>query len=150
MKNKIPPPIILLLCGAAMWFIAASEFAYAISIPLSLTVAIALAATGAFISARAIRQFGAVETTISPRKPDTASSLVNTGIFSKTRNPMYVGLLLVLSGWAVWLESLSNIAVLLAFVVLITELQIKPEEVALRELFGEEYEDYCRQVRRWV
>ena len=150
MKNKIPPPIILLLCGAAMWFIAASEFAYAISIPFSLTVAIALAATGVFISARAIRQFGAVETTMSPLKPDTASSLVNTGIFSKSRNPMYVGLLLVLSGWAVWLESLSNIAVLLAFVVLITELQIKPEEAALRELFGEEYEDYCRQVRRWV
>lgn len=150
MKNRIPPPIILLLCGAAMWFIAASEFAYAISIPFSLTVAIALAATGVFISARAIRQFGAVETTMSPLKPDTASSLVNTGIFSKSRNPMYVGLLLVLSGWAVWLESLSNIAVLLGFVVLITELQIKPEEAALRELFGEEYEDYCRQVRRWV
>ena len=150
MKNRIPPPIILLLCGTAMWFIAASEFAYAISIPFSLTVAIALAATGVFISARAIRQFGAVETTMSPLKPDTASSLVNTGIFSKSRNPMYVGLLLVLSGWAVWLESLSNIAVLLAFVVLITELQIKPEEAALRELFGEEYEDYCRQVRRWV
>ncbi len=150
MKNRIPPPIILLLCGVAMWFIAASEFAYAISIPLSLTVAIALAATGAFISARAIRQFGAVETTMSPLKPDTASSLVNTGIFSKTRNPMYVGLLLVLSGWAVWLESLSNIAVLLAFVVLITELQIKPEEAALRELFGEEYDRYCQQVRRWI
>ena len=150
MKNRIPPPIILLLCGAAMWFIAASEFAYAISIPFSLTIAIVLAATGAIVSARAIRQFGAVETTMSPLKPDTASSLVNTGIFSKTRNPMYVGLLLVLSGWAVWLESLSNIAVLLAFVVLITELQIKPEEAALRELFGEEYDRYCQQVRRWI
>ena len=63
---------------------------------------------------------------------------------------MYVGLLVILIGWAVWLGSLSNILVLILFWVVITELQIKPEEAALRTLFGQDYEKYCRQVARWV
>ena len=149
MKNKIPPPVLLLICGAAMWFVAHSEFAYAISIPFLLVPAIVLAAIGAIVSVRAIRQFKSAETTVNPLKPDTASSLVHTGIFSLTRNPMYVGLLFVLSGWAVWLGSLSNVAVLLAFMLLITELQIKPEEAALKKLFGQGYVEYCQRVRRW-
>jgi len=149
MKNKIPPPLLLLICGAAMWFVAHSELAYAISIPFSLVPAIVLAAIGAIVSARAIRQFKSAETTVNPLKPDTASSLVHTGIFRLTRNPMYVGLLFVLSGWAVWLGSLSNVAVLLVFMLLITELQIKPEEAALRKLFGQGYVEYCQRVRRW-
>ncbi len=149
MKNKIPPPVLLLLSGAAMWFVAHSEFAFAVSIPFLFIPAIVLAAIGAVISVRAVRQFKSVDTTINPLKPDTASSLVHTGIFSVSRNPMYVGLLFVLSGWAVWLGSLSNIAVLLAFMLFITELQIKPEEAALRKLFGEGYVAYCERVRRW-
>ncbi len=149
MKNKIPPPVLLLLSGVAMWFVAHSEFAYAVSIPFLLIPAIVLAAIGAVISVRAVRQFKSVDTTINSLKPDTASSLVHTGIFSVSRNPMYVGLLFVLSGWAVWLGSLSNIAVLLAFMLFITELQIKPEEAALRKLFGEGYVAYCQRVRRW-
>ena len=132
-----------------MWFVAHSEFAYAISIPFLLVPAIVLAAIGAIVSVRAIRQFKSAETTVNPLKPDTASSLVHTGIFSLTRNPMYVGLLFVLSGWAVWLGSLSNVAVLLAFMLLITELQIKPEEAALKKLFGQGYVEYCQRVRRW-
>jgi protein-S-isoprenylcysteine O-methyltransferase Ste14 len=150
MKNKIPPPIILLLCGTAMWFVAHSQFAYAASIRYALIVAIVLGVIGIAISASAIRQFSTAETTVNPLKPDTASALVQTGIFGKTRNPMYAGLLFILAGWAVWLESLGNIAVLLAFIVLITELQIKPEEAALRTLFGEDYERYCEKVGRWI
>ncbi|MDH5305282.1 MAG: isoprenylcysteine carboxylmethyltransferase family protein, partial [Gammaproteobacteria bacterium] len=86
----------------------------------------------------------------NPLKPETASALVQSGIFGKTRNPMYVGLLLILSGWAVWLESLSCLGLLLLFVVAITELQIKPEEAAMRKLFGDEYLRYCEKVGRWI
>jgi protein-S-isoprenylcysteine O-methyltransferase Ste14 len=149
MKNKIPPPIILLLAGIAMWFVAHSEYAYKIAIPFALVIAIALAASGVFISASAIRQFGSAETTISPLEPDTATSLVHTGVFRRTRNPMYVGLLLVLSGWMIWLQSVSNLVVLFAFLFWLNELQIKPEEAALRKVFGQGYIDYCKRVRRW-
>ena len=63
---------------------------------------------------------------------------------------MYVGLSLVLTGWAIWLQSFGNIAVLVVFVIVLTELQIKPEEAAMRTLFGDEYEDYCKRVGRWL
>lgn len=149
MQNKIPPPILLLVFGAAMWFVAHSEFAYTVTIPYALLPAIVLAAVGVLISARAIRQFRAAETTMNPLQPETASALVQNGIFGVTRNPMYLGLLLVLAGWCVWLQSLGNLGVLLVFVVALTELQIKSEEAALRKIFGADYEQYCRRVRRW-
>jgi protein-S-isoprenylcysteine O-methyltransferase Ste14 len=133
-----------------MWFIAHSQYAYAISNPFALIMAIPVAAFGIFISASAIRRFKAAETTISPLQPDSATSLVHHGVFGRTRNPMYVGLFLVLLGWAVWLQSLSNIFVLIAFVLWLTELQIKPEEAALRKVFGQGYVDYCKRVRRWI
>jgi len=150
MKNKIPPPVILLLCGIAAWFVAHSQYGYPINIPFALIVAMLLAASGLLIAARAIRQFGKAETTVNPLQPNDASSLVDSGIFGRTRNPMYMGLLLVLLGWCVWLQSASNILVLLAFVLYITELQIKPEEEALRKVFGQSYIDYCARVRRWI
>ncbi len=149
MKNKIPPPIILLLSGIAMWFVAHSEYAFKIAVPFALVIAIIVAASGIYVSASAIRRFKVAETTISPLQPDSATSLVHHGIFSKTRNPMYVGLFLVLLGWAVWLQSLSNVLVLFAFVLWLTELQIKPEEAALKRVFGQGYIDYCKRVRRW-
>jgi len=150
MNNKIPPPVILLLSGIAAWFVAHSEYGYPIDVPFALIIAIFLAASGLLIAVRAIRQFGKAETTVNPLQPNDASSLVDSGIFGWTRNPMYLGLLLVLLGWSVWLQSAGNILVLLAFVLYMTELQIKPEEEALRKVFGQTYIDYCARVRRWI
>jgi len=150
MNNKIPPPILLVLFGVAMWFVAKSEFAYPVSIPFALVIAIMLAAVGVLIAVLALRRFSAAETTVNPLKPDTATSLVQSGIFSKSRNPMYVGLVIDLVAWAVWLQSLGNIAMLLVFIIMLNEWQIKPEEAAMRKLFGHEYETYCRKVRRWL
>ena len=150
MKNKIPPPIILLLSGIAAWFVARSEFAYPIVIPFALGIAVLLAAGGLFVAVTAIKQFGEAETTVNPLKPEEATALVDTGIFGRSRNPMYLGLLLVLSGWVVFLQSAGNILVLVFFVIYITELQIKPEEAILRKLFGQSYVDYCDRVRRWI
>jgi protein-S-isoprenylcysteine O-methyltransferase Ste14 len=90
-----------------------------------------------------------VGTTTNPLKPEAASALVRGGVFELSRNPMYLGSLLVLTGWGLWLGSPSNILVAVLYGVLIAELQIKPEELALTGLFGQEYADYCREVRRW-
>lgn len=149
MKNKIPPPILLLVTGAIMWFVARSSFAYEVSVPYPLVLSLCLAAVGICVAVLALREFRSVETTIDPLSPERATSLVDTGIFRYSRNPMYVGLLLMSAGWAVWLGSQANIVVILLFVVTITELQIKPEEKALRILFGKEYDLYRQRVRRW-
>lgn len=152
MKNRIPPPVLLLITGTAMWFVSRSAFAYAIDMPQTTAIAIAilLAACGIAIDVSALLQFRAAETTVNPLRPENASSLVRSGIFGKTRNPMYLGLLFILSGWALWLGSLANIAILFLFVPLITFLQIMPEEDALIALFPEDYADYCKQVPRWL
>jgi protein-S-isoprenylcysteine O-methyltransferase Ste14 len=152
MKNKIPPPVLMLFTGTIMWFVARSEFATAVEIPPTIAIAgaLLLAACGIAIDVSAFLQFRKAKTTVNPLKPENASSLVRSGIFAKTRNPMYLGMIFILAGWALWLGSLTNIAVLVLFVPLITFLQIKPEEVVLQQLFSEEFSDYLDAVPRWL
>ena len=150
MKARIPPPIWLLAFGVAMWFVARTEFAYPIHVPYALAIAVVIGLLGISSSAAGIREFNKASTTVNPLKPEEASTLVTSGIFQRTRNPMYVGLFLVLTGWTVWLGALGNLALLIIFIVVMTELQIKPEEKALLGLFGQEYERYCERVRRWI
>jgi protein-S-isoprenylcysteine O-methyltransferase Ste14 len=148
MKTRIPPPVILLLYGAVMWLIARSQFAIPVDIPKVMVFI--PGAGGIILAAVAIRSFVAAATTIDPLAPRKSSTLVTDGLYKMSRNPMYLGLLLLLTAWAVWLGSVTNILLLIAFVVTITELQIKPEEAALREIFRDDYESYCRKVRRWI
>ena len=83
-------------------------------------------------------------------RPDSTSSLVVSGIYKYTRNPMYLGFLLVLLGWATFLSNLAALALLPAFVVYMNHFQIGPEERALGSLFAQEYQAYHARVRRWI
>ena len=91
-----------------------------------------------------------MRTTINPLRPHNASAIVSHGIYRYTRNPMYVGLLMFLTAWAVWLSNLLAFAVLPVFVACLTRLQIIPEERILTEKFGETYTRYAQNVRRWI
>ena len=150
MRARIPPPVFLLTTGVLMWFVAHSDFAVSFAFPYSIVVAIPLAVAGIAIDVISLRQFRAAETTINPLKPENATSLVRDGMFSVSRNPMYLGMLLVLIGWGAWLGSAGNAALLLLFVFTMNVLQIKPEEAVLSSLFGQQYENYCEEVRRWI
>jgi protein-S-isoprenylcysteine O-methyltransferase Ste14 len=75
---------------------------------------------------------------------------VCSGAYRFTRNPMYLGLLLVLFGWAAALSSALTLAGPVIFAEYISRFQIKPEERALAALFGSQYEQYKRRVRRWL
>ncbi len=98
----------------------------------------------------ALNQFRRAHTTVDPHKPGKASALVTSGVYSWTRNPMYLGLSILLAGWAIKLGALSSFAGALLFVPLIQRVQIRPEEHALRGLFGNDYDRYCRRVNRWL
>ncbi len=147
MKTRIPPPVILLGFGIAMWWLAGHASAYVVSIPILVSAVIA--AMGVAVAAAGVLEFSRARTTVNPHRINDASALVMGGVYRWTRNPMYVGLLLVLVAWMLWLGAMSNLVILLLFVVAITELQIKPEEQALAKRFGDEYDAYCRRVRRW-
>jgi protein-S-isoprenylcysteine O-methyltransferase Ste14 len=111
---------------------------------------LAIASTGVAFSAAGIVQFHRSRTTVNPKKPETASVLVSSGVFKITRNPMYVGLALVLVGWAAFLSSPWTLVGPLAFGAYINRFQITPEERALSVLFGGEYSAYKATVRRWL
>jgi protein-S-isoprenylcysteine O-methyltransferase Ste14 len=147
---KVPPPIQALVCGFLMWVIdrqlPGGQFESAIQLPMAILFAIA----GIILVVFSMLAFRRASTTVDPFHPEEASQLVVDGLFGYSRNPMYVSLLLVLISWAIWLGSVYNVSVLILFVTYITFFQIKPEEEAMRSLFGETYEHYCSRVRRWI
>ncbi len=89
-------------------------------------------------------------TTPNPMKPEFTTGLVTNGMYRFSRNPMYLGMLVMLIGFAVYLGQLTPFLILPAFYFLITEMQIKPEEEMLEQKFGKEYLEYKRRVRRWL
>jgi len=115
-----------------------------------LSVAVVLGAVGVAVAAAGVRSFRRAETTINPLKPETSAALVATGVYSVTRNPMYLGVVLVLFAWAVYLSSLWSLLGPVIFALYITRFQIVPEERALDRLFGASYSAYKQRVRRWL
>ena len=145
----IPPPLVALLAGAAMW--GGTMVAPLASGPwFRIPSAIAIAVAGLAVSTSGRLAFRNAKTTANPLKPQAATSLVVTGIYKVTRNPMYVGLALVLVGWVVFLRSAWALLGPVAFVAYIARFQIAPEERVLAVLFGEEYLAYKSRVRPWL
>lgn len=147
---KIPPPAVTAVTAVSMW--GGSLIAPLIAVPFSTraSLAIAIAVAGVAFSLAGIVSFRRARTTVNPTKPESATSLVKSGIYRVTRNPMYLGLLLVLVAWAVFLSSAWALLGPLAFFLYIGKFQIDPEEQVLSKLFGAEYSAYKTQVRRWV
>lgn len=138
-----------MIFGVLMWVVSMGAGALEISLPTRSVAALAIAALGVAFSAAGLVQFRRFKTTVNPTKPETASALVSSGVFNVTRNPMYVGLALVLVAWAAFLASPWTLMGPLAFGLYIDRFQIAPEERALSKLFGVEYSTYKARVRRW-
>lgn len=150
LELKIPPPVIAALVAIAMWGISLITPLLEIFAPYRLPVAIAIALAGIAFNVAGIISFREVQTTINPMKPESASSLVSSGIYRITRNPMYVGFLCLLVAWAAFLASPWTSLGPLAFFLYISRFQIAPEEIALSRLFGTDYTSYKTMVRRWL
>lgn len=146
---KVPPVVIVLLLGGLMWGVARALPDFGFALPAQRAVASSLALAGMGIVFSGVVSFRRAKTTVNPRQPETASTLVASGIYRLTRNPMYLGMLLVLLSWATYLANAVVFALPAAFVPLMNHLQIRPEERALAAKFGAAYEAYRTQVRRW-
>ncbi len=119
------------------------------SLPTTLAGA-ALGVAGVAVSVIGAREFRSAGTTIDPVAPAGASVLVTDGIYRRSRNPIYVGDVLVLLGHAVHRRSLAALVPAAGWVLLTDRLQIPAEEAALAERFGADYRDYVAVVPRWV
>ncbi|MEE4250983.1 MAG: isoprenylcysteine carboxylmethyltransferase family protein [Alcanivoracaceae bacterium] len=149
LELRIPPPLVGLLIGVAMWLLAEHSWLTGLSGSPRLIVAIVLVLLGAVISLAGVVSFRRARTTVNPLKPEKSSALVSSGIYRTTRNPMYLGFLLVLIGWAVVLGSAALLIGPLLFMAYITRFQILPEERVLANLFGDDFAAYRARVRRW-
>ena len=114
------------------------------------TPAIVLAAAGVALDIAGLAHFLRAKTTINPLNPTAASALVVRGVYRFTRNPMYLGMALLLLAWSIYLGNVAALALLPAFVLYMNRFQIAPEERALEARFGAEYSRYCARVRRWL
>lgn len=150
LEIKVPPPLIALLAAAMMWVIARDAPAIPIDNTVRLALAGVLAGVGVLLARAGFRAFGRANTTTNPVNIEAASALVTSGIYSYTRNPMYLGLVVFLLAWAVYLAVPWTLLGPLAFVLFITRFQIIPEERVLHKKFGDAYGAYQRQVRRWL
>lgn len=150
LELKIPPPMVAVTAALIMWGV--SLVTPLLEVPAATRVAVSLliAIIGGCISLAGVISFRRMKTTINPTRPEKASLLVATGVFKITRNPMYVGILLALVAWSVFLSSPWALLGAFVFALYISRFQIAPEERALDALFGSEYAAYKVRVRRWI
>ena len=150
LELKIPPLLVWLVIAGAMFGVAYSAPSLSFRLAGRSAIAVALVALGGAVAFAGVIAFRAKRTTVNPLTPSASSAVVSSGVYRVSRNPMYVGFLLALAGWAVYLSNAGAVLLLPAFVAYLTQYQIKPEERALLAKFGPEFGQYMSRVRRWL
>ena len=149
-RPRVPPPVIALIAAVLMWVLHRRIPVVQWIFPPWNRFGAVTAGVGIGIGLAAFTRFRRERTTVDPMNPGKATQLVTDSVFSISRNPMYLGMLLLLIGWALWLGSASVWLIPPVFLAVMTHAQIVPEEQALTVLFGAQYAAYCREVSRWV
>jgi protein-S-isoprenylcysteine O-methyltransferase Ste14 len=150
LELKIPPLGVVLVTAALMWLVSWAVPRLEFVLPAREVIALSFAALGGVVILSGIASFRRAGTTFNPLKPEATSSLVVSGVYAFTRNPMYLGFLFVLVGWAVFLSTALAFLLLPLFVLYMNRFQIQPEEKALISRFGQEFVSYKSRVRRWL
>ena len=147
LKTKIPPPLITLICILIIYFFE-KEFIFFEDWNIYISGFFLL--WGLIIIAFAVFKFAKTKTTVDPTKPSKTSSLVISGIYRITRNPMYLGMLFLIISFTFYKLSLIGAIVIPSFIFYINKYQIEPEEYEMRKKFGENFEEYCKKVDRCI
>lgn len=150
LELKVPPLALVAAVAALMALLARWFPALDFTLPAKVVAVAALAAAGATFAALGVRAFVRARTTLDPRVPHESSRLVRSGVYRASRNPMYLGMLLLLAAWGLHLGNLAALLGLPAFVLYMNRFQIGPEERLLRQKFGPEFDQYRAAVRRWL
>ncbi len=151
MHLKIPPLLlaisIAILMLVSTWLLPQFRF----DLPLKNIIALFIAMSGTVICALAVISFRRDKTTVNPAQPERASALIITGVYRLSRNPMYLGFLLFLIAWAIYLGHISAwLSGPPVFVGYMNKFQIVSEEEALLRIFAEDFTAYKQTVRRWI
>ncbi len=150
LELRIPPPLVALICAVLIWALNRLFTQFDYDFTGQRSIAIFLLAVGLTIDTLALLKFRQQKTTINPMKPNESTDLVITGVYKFSRNPMYLGLLIILCAWTLYVGNLISIVVLPIFIFYITKFQVLPEEAIMLKKFDQSYVEYKQKVRRWI
>lgn len=136
--------------AALMWLVSRPASSFGFVVPAHSILALILVVGGFLTGISGVVTFRRAKTTVNPTKPQSSSSLVTWNIYTITRNPMYLGGLIMLTGWTIHLSNVLAFLFLPIYIIYINRFQIEPEERALTSLFGQEYAAYQSRLRRWI
>lgn len=142
--------MLFILAAISIWIISKYTAGFEIKNITKNSIVTLITITGVIFGFSGVISFKKSNTSVDPTKPESADTLVSSGIYRVSRNPMYLSLVFLLIAMVLYLESLWSIIVVCLFVVYMNRFQIIPEERAMIKLFGNEYVDYMQRVRRWI
>lgn len=146
----VPPVVLVLAFAGLMWLAARATPALDVSLRWAPSAALVCVVAGLAVTVAGVAAFRRARTTVDPTRPHLSSSVVVSGVYRWSRNPMYLGFALCLAGWALHLGNAAAGCFVPAFVLYLNRFQIAPEERALEARFGDAYTAYRRKVRRWL
>ena len=145
---RLPPLLLVLLLTIAMLVLDRALPLFRIHNPALVYLGVGLVSLGVLIVLASAGLFRLRKTTLNPfGEPAT---VVQDGFYRFSRNPMYLGMLLVLAGNAIWLGNFLALLFAPVFVAIMSRYYIAREEQILDARFGDAYRAYCRRVRRWI
>ena len=147
-KTKFPPPLVALTFGFLINY--TKNIFPKIEIKNEIIFGSLMIISGLIIILSAIILFKKYQPTITPLNPSNATKLITDGIYKFSRNPMYLGLLLVLLGISIILNLTGGFFLIPLFILYLNLFQIIPEENAMVDLFKDEFLEYKKKVRRWI
>ncbi|MCI5043639.1 MAG: isoprenylcysteine carboxylmethyltransferase family protein [Aquisalinus sp.] len=147
---KYPPVLQVFVSGLVAWGAARLLPVLDVVIPFSREISAVLYILGGVILVMSVGLFALAKTTVNPVEPAKATKLVTGGLYRVSRNPMYLAMLLIVTGWSIMQNNLAAFGGVILFVMTMTVFQIRPEEEVMQDLFGDEYEAYRQRVRRWL
>ena len=145
---KIPPPLLVVILVVSNYF--SSKKIDLIHLPNQDFISILILLIGMLILINPIFKFIKSKTTIDPIKFKKVNKLITSGIYKYSRNPMYLGLLMIVISTSIFFLNILSITTPFLFYCWINRFQIKREEIFLTEKFGKEYLLYMTKTRRWI
>ncbi|MGZ8993673.1 MAG: methyltransferase family protein [Burkholderiaceae bacterium] len=150
LELRIPPPLVMVAVALLMLAAARLMPSLTFALPGKGVWAALIAVLGIAVAGAGVLSFRRAKTTVNPMRVHATASLVTSGVFRISRNPMYLGMVLLLIAWAVHLANAAAFLILPLFVVYITCFQIAPEERSMEKLFGNAFVAYTKATRRWL
>ena len=147
-KLKIPPPILVIILITSIYF--SSDKLDLISIPYRTLFSIVILSIGILIIINPVVKFIKSKTTVNPVEFKNVEKLVTSGIYKYSRNPMYLGMIMIIISTTVYYLNFYSLLTPFIFYFWINRFQIKREEVFLEEKFGQEYLSYNTKTRRCI